>query len=289
MSSLLDYDKSIIENGIKKDLVSYSKETDKIIEIMNYSSFGGKYLRGIITLETAKMFGETLEHALPYALALEYIQSYSLIHDDLPCMDNDEMRRGKPSCHIKYGYSNALLGGDSLLTHAFETISHSDHAKLYPDRALQAVSDLSEYAGYKGMISGQILDLQLKDQTEVDSKTLHIIHSLKTVCLFKAAILVGCDIANAEPKAVDYCFYLMENFGYAFQIIDDIIDSDYSEETAEFSSYVKVNGLAKSITDLQLYISKAKSYISNLSNLNYDVSAYYDIIDLLISSINWEM
>ena len=125
MSSFLEIDKELIDSAMNEALVSECGDFDKIVEAMRYSALGGKRLRGILTLEFAKMLGCSAEEAMPYALAVECIQAYSLIHDDLPCMDDDDMRRGKPSCHIAFGEANALLAGDALLTNAFSVITES--------------------------------------------------------------------------------------------------------------------------------------------------------------------
>ena len=243
MSFLID-DKNIIDSAMSTELFSESSDYKLIVEAMRYSALGGKRLRGILTLEFAKMFGCNFDEAMPYAVAVECIQAYSLIHDDLPCMDNDDMRRRKPSCHIAFGEANALLAGDALLTHAFCAISKSSSAKNHPERAIKAINILSDLAGFRGMVGGQVLDLEAAEK-EVDGKTLGLIHKLKTVALIKAAVLMGCFASGADEKLCEFAENYAENFGFAFQIIDDILDFDGNYETCELNSYVKVHGLEK--------------------------------------------
>lgn len=288
MYSFMEYDREFIENEIGRDLVSYSSETDQAVEIMRYSALGGKKLRGIMTLEFAEMLGEKRENAVPYAMGVEYIQSYSLIHDDLPCMDNDDVRRGKPSSHVRFGYANALLGGDALLTHAFSVISESKHAGEHPDRAVKAIACLSSFAGYRGMVSGQIMDLESENR-EIDPKFLHRVHMLKTAALFKAAVGVGCAAAGANDDITDICTSYAENFGLAFQIIDDILDCGSDYENCESSSYVKVNGLAKASIDAQNYLASAKSCLARLSSMGYKTEALEDLLKFLLERMNLEI
>lgn len=287
MFSFIDYDKEYLDDCISKDLVSYISETDRIVEIMRYSALGGKRLRGILVLEFAEMLGEKRDMVCPYAMALEYIQSYSLIHDDLPCMDDDEMRRGKPSSHIKFGEANALLGGDALLTYAFNVISKSDHAKRYPERALRAIEILSRYSGYEGMVSGQVLDLSV-DQNVTPSE-LTVIHKLKTAALIKAAALVGCCAAGADDDVCYSAEKYAENFGYAFQIIDDILDCTDNPEDCEDSSYVKVNGLAKATVDAKTYLEKADYSASEIGRMGYDINPLTGLLDFLKQRMNLEI
>lgn len=287
MFSFIDYDREYIDECISKDLVSYVKETDRIVEIMRYSALGGKRLRGILVLEFAEMLGESRELIVPYAMALEYVQSYSLIHDDLPCMDDDDMRRGKPSSHVKFGEADALLGGDALLTYAFNVISKSDHAKRHPERALKAIEILSHNSGYEGMVSGQVLDLSI-DQNVTPSE-LSVIHKLKTAALIKAAALVGCCAAGAGDDISFAAEKYAENFGYAFQIIDDILDCTDNPEDCEDSSYVKVNGLAKATVDAKTYLEKAEASALEIGRMGYNVSPLTGLLDFLRQRMNLEI
>ncbi len=280
MSFLID-DKNLIDSAMSTELFSESSDYKLIVEAMRYSALGGKRLRGILTLEFAKMFGCNFDEAMPYAVAVECIQAYSLIHDDLPCMDNDDMRRGKPSCHIAFGEANALLAGDALLTHAFCAISKSSSAKNHPERAIKAINVLSDLAGFRGMVGGQVLDLEAAEK-EVDGKTLGLIHKLKTVALIKAAVLMGCFASGADEKLCEFAENYAENFGFAFQIIDDILDFDGNYETCELNSYVKVYGLEKARKDAMSYINLANKNLSELSEKGFETSNFNELLDFLI-------
>jgi len=279
--SFLEEDKKIIDSAMSIELNAESSVYDKIVEAMRYSALGGKRLRGILTLEFAKMFGCGEKEILPYAAAVECIQAYSLIHDDLPCMDDDDMRRGKPSCHIAFGEANALLAGDALLTHAFSAISESEHAKKHPERAIKAVAILSGSAGFRGMVGGQVLDLEAADK-EVDGKTIHLIHKLKTCALIKASALMGCAAAGAKDEFCVLSEEYAENFGFAFQIIDDILDFDGSYETCELNSYVKIHGLEKAREDAKEYISSAKKALDKLDESGFDTENFRELLAFLI-------
>lgn len=279
--SFLSDDKNLMDSAMSTALFSESSDYKLIVEAMRYSALGGKRLRGILTLEFAKMFGCDISEAMPYAAAVECIQAYSLIHDDLPCMDNDDMRRGKPSCHIAFGEANALLAGDALLTHAFSLISGSDSAKIHPERAVKAISVLSEYAGYRGMVGGQVLDLEAAEKV-VDGKTLSLIHKLKTGALIRASVLIGCAAAGADVELSNLSEKYAENFGLAFQIIDDILDFDGNYETCELNSYVKVHGLEKAKEDALEHIRCAKSVLSELSDRNFQTKNFEELLEYLI-------
>lgn len=279
MSFLVD-DKNLIDSAMSTELVSGSSDFDKIVEAMRYSALGGKRLRGILTIEFANMFGCSFEEAMPYAVAVECIQAYSLIHDDLPCMDDDDMRRGKPSCHIAFGEANALLAGDALLTHAFSAISESESAEKHPERAVKAIKCLSGFAGFRGMVGGQVLDLEAAEQ-EVDGKTLGTIHMLKTCALIKASVLIGCYAAGADKELCDLSEKYAEKFGLAFQIIDDILDFDGNYDTCELNSYVKVHGLEKAREDASALIAEAAKVLSELNEKEFDTSKFEELLEFL--------
>ena len=280
MSFIVD-DKNLIDSAMSTELFSESSNYKLIVEAMRYSALGGKRLRGILTLEFAKMFGCDFEEAMPYAIAVECVQAYSLIHDDLPCMDDDDMRRGKPSCHIAFGEANALLAGDALLTHAFCAISKSPSAKNHPERAIKAINVLSDFVGFRGMVGGQVLDLEAAEK-EVDGKTLGLIHKLKTVALIKAAVLMGCFASGADEKLCELAENYAENFGFAFQIIDDILDFDGNYETCELNSYVKVHGLEKARKDAMSYINSANKNLLEISEKGFETSNFNELLDFLI-------
>lgn len=193
-------------------------------EAMNYSlSIGGKRIRPVLVLEFCRVCGGNIEDALCLAAALEMVHTYSLIHDDLPCMDNDDMRRGMPSCHIKYGYEYALLAGDGLLTQAFGVIADSEFAKKKPALAIKAVAALSSLAGANGMIGGQVIDLK-NENRKAGLETISKMDELKTGALIKCAALFGCIAAGADEEKIKAATEYATKIGQAFQIVDDILD-----------------------------------------------------------------
>ena len=230
LNSLLLESTKIIESKLKEYMDA--ENGYGLSEIMSYSLFaGGKRLRPFIVLESFKLFSRSddIEKALPYACALELIQTYSLIHDDLPCMDNDDYRRGKPTCHKVYGEDMALLAGDSLLTYAFELIASND--KVSDRSARLATACLAKYAGHAGMAGGQMVDL--KSEGRINSYgELKKMHSLKTAALIKCALVLGYLAANDTPseQVIKDLELYGENVGIAFQIKDDILDVTSTEE-----------------------------------------------------------
>ncbi len=193
-----------------------------VTDAMAYSALaGGKRIRPFIVLEFCRLFGGDTRAALPLAVALECVHTYSLIHDDLPCMDNDDLRRGKPTCHKVYGEEFALLAGDALLTYAFEIISAAE--ALDESVRLNAVTALSGLAGVNGMIGGQTIDLQSEGKS-IDFEKLLKLHALKTGALIRCAAYLGAIAANARPEQLSAADKYAERLGLAFQIADDILD-----------------------------------------------------------------
>ncbi len=187
---------------------------------------GGKRVRGILVLSVCDLLGGNPAAANAYAAAIEMIHAFSLIHDDLPCMDDDDLRRGKPSTHIAFGQANALLAGDMLSIQAFETIAKADAPA---DSRIRAVQELSFLAGAKGMIYGQELDL-FHENVPADEKALNQIHRYKTGALILAAIRLGCCTATTNLQQQDALNIYAQNIGLVFQIVDDILDITSSEE-----------------------------------------------------------
>ena len=221
---------------INKDLFeyfdTYLEEYKVIFDSMRYSvENGGKRVRPLLTLLFCDACGGDVKKALPVAEAVEYIHTYSLIHDDLPCMDNDDFRRGKPSNHKVYGEAFALLAGDGLLTAAFERISDLHKAGLYSaDVAVNAVYTLSHLAGSRGMIGGQVIDLINEDNADADIDSLMLMDNLKTGALIEAACVMGCIVAEADEAKKKAAAEFAKKIGLAFQIKDDILDVTSSLE-----------------------------------------------------------
>ena len=192
-------------------------------EAMRYAVLGGgKRIRAFLTLEFCAMFGGKRENALDYACALEMVHGYSLVHDDLPCMDDDDLRRGKPSCHKKFGEATALLAGDALLTQAFCCLSRHGGASQSQSNCL-AVAALSRCAGAAGMCAGQQIDLGME---VADYSALVQLHSLKTGALIEAACLLGyyAVAETVDPATVEKIAAYAHKVGLAFQIVDDLLD-----------------------------------------------------------------
>lgn len=195
---------------------------DRLLEAMRYSlDAGGKRLRPILVLAAAEAFGGDERLALPVACAVELVHTYSLIHDDLPAMDNDDFRRGKPTNHKVYGEAMAILAGDGLLTHAFHLIAAS--GGLPADRALAIIRELSEYAGPRGMVGGQAADM-LGEQGKTRLSELEYIHLHKTSDLISFSLRAGARVAGAGEDGLNAVSRFGENIGLAFQIQDDILD-----------------------------------------------------------------
>lgn len=222
---------ALIEKELSKRLYKVENGQDYVRDAMNYSlSNGGKRIRPILVLEFCRLCGGNIDDAMNFACAIEMIHTYSLIHDDLPCMDNDDFRRGKLSCHKAYGEEYALLAGDGLLTLAFETALLDGNGVL-PENKIRAVRTLASLAGIGGMVGGQVLDLQA-EKTAPDYDKIKTIDSLKTGALIKAAVLLGCFAANVTDEAkLAAAQKYAECIGFAFQIVDDILDVTSDTET----------------------------------------------------------
>lgn len=198
-------------------------------QAMRYSLLcGGKRIRPVLLLEFYRLCGGKSDCALNFAAAIEMIHTYSLIHDDLPCMDDDDMRRGKLSCHRAFGEDTALLAGDALLTLAFSAAARSEN--LPPERVLRAISVLADNAGIDGMVGGQVMDLKL-EETVAKADELKEMYLKKTSCLLKAAAVCGCVLAGADEEYINCAGEYADSLGLAFQIIDDILDCTADEKT----------------------------------------------------------
>ena len=214
---------------IEEKLESCISADNSAANAMKYSLLsGGKRIRPILLLELYSLCGGTDKYALDFAAAIEMIHTYSLIHDDLPCMDNDDMRRGKPSCHKAFGEDTALLAGDALLTLAFKTAA--DTVGIPSDRVLKAIAVLAEKAGINGMVGGQVEDLAL-EKSGADINDLGKMYLKKTSCLLSAAAVCGSILAGADEEKIAYAEEYAEKLGLAFQIIDDILDCTSDEKT----------------------------------------------------------
>lgn len=261
-------DLTVIEQALYSYLPDEHPLINNLILSMKYSlKAGGKRIRPKLVLEFSKVCGATVEAAMPFACALEMIHTYSLIHDDLPCMDNDDMRRGKPSNHVVYGEDIALLAGDALQSLAFEIMTKDDTvSNSGAEIAVKCVNILSNYCGAEGMVGGQIIDLEHENKkTPIDVITE--MHHKKTGGLIKAACEIGCVCGNADQGKILAARKYGENIGLAFQIMDDILDETStgeqlgkpvgSDKVNNKSTYVSILGIDKSRELVDEYTNSA--------------------------------
>ena len=222
--------RALVEEFLDSCVPSEEAAPETISRAVRYSLFaGGKRLRPILVLASAEAVGGLVEDALPAAAAFEMIHTYSLIHDDLPAMDNDSLRRGKPTSHVVFGDAIAILAGDALQTHAFRVLADGE-SPVAAERRLRAIALLADAAGASGMVGGQVADLEAEGQP-VSSNGLEFIHRHKTGALIHAASKVGAVVGGGSDEHVAHLARYGENIGLAFQIIDDILDVTGSAET----------------------------------------------------------
>lgn len=271
-----------VEQALPNFLPSADLPQNEVIHAMKYSLCGGgKRVRAVLLLAFYELFSKesNITHALPFAAAIEMIHAYSLIHDDLPCMDDDDLRRGKPSCHIEYGESTALLAGDGLLTLAFEAISRPENLEHFSaEQIVNAVHTYAFAAGTEGMIGGQILDLE-NEEKKASEDELKQADKLKTGALFKAAITVGGILGNATKEQLTAIGEFADKIGLVFQIADDILDATSTQEKLgkpigsdkenEKTTYVTIYGVDKAG---QIADGLTSDAVEILNSLNLDTS-----------------
>jgi geranylgeranyl diphosphate synthase type II len=262
-----------IETILKSYLPEETGLQKTVIEAMNYSILvGGKRLRPMLMQETYRLFGGSGKVVEPFMTALEMIHTYSLVHDDLPAMDNDEYRRGKKTTHAVYGETMGILAGDGLLNYAFEVASGAFDLELSP-RAAKAMQILATRAGIYGMIGGQVADIESEHKT-VGLDTIEFIHKNKTAALIESAMTIGAVLAGASEEEIAKVHSIATDVGFAFQIQDDILDvTSTTEELGkpvgsdaknEKSTYVSLKGLAQSKADVAFYSNRALDTLASL-------------------------
>lgn len=245
----------------EKDIIQNS-----IVNAMEYSLLaGGKRLRPVLTMSFCEACGGNIETAIPFACAVEMIHTYSLIHDDLPCLDNDFLRRGRPSNHVANGEAMALLAGDALLTRAFEIMLSAETIKLVgADVVLKAADCLAKNSGVYGMIGGQVIDL-LSGGKNLNQIELDKMHSLKTGALISAAAQIGCIVANADKEKIIAAQNYAQLIGLAFQIVDDILD--VTSTSKELGKNVGSDLAEQKSTYVSLFgVNESKKVALNLTN-----------------------
>ncbi len=265
------------------------EQPEKLREAMRYSLLaGGKRLRPILCLAACELTGGDSEKAIPTAVAIEMIHTMSLIHDDLPAMDNDDLRRGSPTNHKVYGDAIAILAGDALLTRAFEMVSLRTKG-VSAERLLRVVGELSLVSGAPGLVGGQVVDLECEGK-DVDLNTLEYIHIHKTGALLKASVICGAIIGGANDELLEALRIYAKSIGLAFQIIDDILDVTSSSEVlgktagkdliADKTTYPKLLGLEKSRDRANELVQRAKKVLNPWKE---NASPLLSLADFIIS------
>lgn len=266
------------EGVVKSFLPEESGNQKEIMEAMNYSVMaGGKRLRPMLMNETYRMFGGTGRVIQPLMAAIEMVHTYSLVHDDLPAMDNDQYRRGKLTTHAKYGHAMGVLAGDGLLNYAFETAMTAFDCGEDAERVAKALKILGRKAGIYGMIGGQVVDVQSTGKA-VDQETLDFIYELKTGALLEASMMVGAVLAGATEEEVTAIEQIASDVGLAFQIRDDILDETstleklgkpiHSDERNEKTTYVTLKGLEQATKGVEEISTRALKRLEELPHEN---------------------
>ncbi len=266
-----------IEEILKKYLPEETGFQKTVLEAMNYSvTAGGKRLRPMLMQETYRMFGGSGRVIEPFMAAIEMIHTYSLVHDDLPAMDNDEYRRGRKTTHAVYGEAFGILAGDALLNYAFETAAGALSLELN-ERTAHAIQVLAEKAGIYGMIGGQVVDVESEGQA-VSKEKLDFIYRLKTSALIESSMMIGALLAGASEEEVDKIRRTAQDVGLAFQIQDDILDVTstlevlgkpiHSDEKNEKTTYVTLEGLKQAKQDVEEISKRALATLASLGREN---------------------
>ncbi len=284
------FEKEMLEY-IGKDLT----KKEKLHEAMSYSLLaGGKRIRPLLLLATIQSLGGNIKKGYAASAALEFIHTYSLIHDDLPAMDNDDLRRGKPTSHIVYGEDIAILAGDALLTQAFEIIADSDESS---EKKVKLIGTLAKSAGSKGMILGQMADIQ-GEKKSLNLEELQFIHRNKTGELLKFPIYAACVIADAMPEIEEQLMGYAEHIGLAYQIRDDILDvigdvaeigkntgMDVAHNKSTYPGLLTLEGAKKA---LEQELTAAKMNLKTVEQISQDsvnpiqINLLAEMIDLLV-------
>ena len=269
--------KKIVDEALDRYLPDERNLPESIFRAIRYSIFaGGKRIRPILCLAAAEAVGGRIEEALPFACAIELIHTYSLIHDDLPSMDNDDLRRGKPTSHKVFGEGIAILAGDALLTEAFHLMSMRDGTGgVNPEACLEVICEVSRAAGHFGMIGGQVVDILSQGQ-KVDRETLSYIHTHKTGAMILASVRAGAIIGGADAACRDFLSAYGENIGLAFQIADDILDVEGNceligkdtgvDESLQKATYPALLGIDYSKQEAKRLIADALEALSSLDH-----------------------
>ncbi|NBQ58662.1 MAG: polyprenyl synthetase family protein [Opitutaceae bacterium] len=281
-----------VETGLDRYVPAATTRPTRLHEAMRYSLLGGgKRLRPVLTLATAKALGLTNDSALPAAVAIECLHTYSLIHDDLPCMDNDDLRRGRPTVHRQFDEATALLAGDALLTEAFVILSV--HYASRPTLAQALTRELADAASSRRLIGGQMEDLLAEKKSTATAKELEFIHLNKTAAMIEAAFVMGGLCAEGPQSALSVLRTVGHHVGLAFQIIDDVLDATADTATlgktagkdakADKTTFVKLHGIE---TSRRLAHEHGQAAQSTLRSLPGDAAFLHALIESMAARIN---
>jgi geranylgeranyl diphosphate synthase type II len=271
LKAYLSARQALVEAALDASLPVQYPET--LYESMRYSLLaGGKRLRPILCIASCELAGGTMEMAMPTACALEMIHTMSLIHDDLPAMDNDDVRRGKPTNHKLFGDAIAILAGDALWAYAFEWIA--DRTQGVPaERVIQVIGQIGHAIGAAGLVGGQVADLDAEGRTDVSVEELHFIHTRKTGVLLEASVVSGALVAGASTTDLKHLATYAQNIGLAFQIMDDILDITATDQElgkttgkdlqAQKATYPSLWGLAESERQAKQLVVQAKQELES--------------------------
>ena len=281
-----------INDVLEKFLPAEEGQQRIIFEAMNYSvRAGGKRLRPILMEETYHMFGGSSAVIEPFMAAIEMIHTYSLVHDDLPAMDNDEYRRGKKTTHAVYGEAMGILAGDALLNMAYETAAKAFDMEVADARVARAFTVLAKKAGVYGMVGGQVVDVESEksDDCPITREKLDFIYRLKTGALIESSMMIGAILAGASSDEVSRVEQIAAKLGLAFQIQDDVLDVTStlevlgkpvgSDEKNNKATYVTFEGLDKAVSDVERISKEAEE---QLDDLEYDDAFLKELFEYLI-------
>ena len=281
-----------INDVLEKFLPTEEGQQRIIFEAMNYSvRAGGKRLRPILMEETYHMFGGSSAVIEPFMAAIEMIHTYSLVHDDLPAMDNDEYRRGKKTTHAVYGEAMGILAGDALLNLAYETAAKAFDMEVADARVARAFAVLAKKAGVYGMVGGQVVDVESEksDDCPITREKLDFIYRLKTGALIESSMMIGAILAGASSDEVSRVEQIAAKLGLAFQIQDDVLDVTStlevlgkpvgSDEKNNKATYVTFEGLDKAVSDVERISKEAEE---QLDDLGYDDAFLKELFEYLI-------
>ena len=278
-SKYLSDKKNIIDKALDDFLPLEESPPSIIHKAMRYSVFsGGKRLRPILTLATAELLGKEIEIVLSLACGIELIHTFSLIHDDLPCMDNDDFRRGKPSNHKVFGEDIALLAGDALLVSGFELIVKNAEIKnISKQSILEVLREISNYIGTKNMLGGQVEDINMEKE-DIDRDYLFTMYSKKTAALICASIRGGAILSGANQRELIALTRYGENIGLAFQITDDIIDIMQDQREMKKPTYPQKYGIKEAKIEVERLVKEAKKSLKIFNEKAEVLNALADYI-----------